>query len=379
MKLLRWSWFCICVWNAGASENESFVEEFEDDAEERRLGFAGIGGHGAPGASNPAPKSTTLAPPGHKYFTFFVEQLATDPYARQHNGAHHRNNKGNFTIRVHRRWAPKGAERFEKLVDEKFYDNVTIYLVVPGKKVQFGVHTDAEKRLRWRTADIAIDNYKKADDPIERMHNQVKYFPRQRRNKRGRVGMWFHIDHLGEVELTPRGTVVYINLAHNQDYNKYLSPFGEVIGHGMAVVDAVYHGYPEKEGPRANRMEEMGEEYLEDHFPKLTRIITVVPHYNNPETHEKIRKEHKDHEKAGHGEQWDDQDTDEDKWPGWLHFLVWVPLFTCICGLAGLGLWFKRMSDNAYADAVQARQESRKQFEMTGLVGKARDYQGPLE
>src|SRR3954453_3226480 len=46
--------------------------------------------------------------------------------------------KGDFTILVHREWAPIGADRFYNLVKVGYFDEARFFRVVPGFMVQFG-------------------------------------------------------------------------------------------------------------------------------------------------------------------------------------------------------------------------------------------------
>jgi peptidyl-prolyl cis-trans isomerase A (cyclophilin A) len=44
--------------------------------------------------------------------------------------------KGDFTIEVHREWAPNGADRFYNLVSNGFYDDVRFFRVLDGFMAQ---------------------------------------------------------------------------------------------------------------------------------------------------------------------------------------------------------------------------------------------------
>lgn len=46
---------------------------------------------------------------------------------------------GDFTVSMHREWAPIGYDRFMTLIEDKFFDNQLIYRTIPGFLVQFGV------------------------------------------------------------------------------------------------------------------------------------------------------------------------------------------------------------------------------------------------
>src|SRR5437763_16605687 len=48
--------------------------------------------------------------------------------------------KGDFTIEVHRDWAPVGADRFYNLVKSGYFTDVAFFRVIKGFMVQFGIH-----------------------------------------------------------------------------------------------------------------------------------------------------------------------------------------------------------------------------------------------
>ena len=56
---------------------------------------------------------------------------------------------GDFTIEVHRDWAPVGAERFHELVKAGYYDECRYFRVVPGFMVQFGMNGDPAVQQEW--------------------------------------------------------------------------------------------------------------------------------------------------------------------------------------------------------------------------------------
>src|SRR5437867_11085086 len=65
--------------------------------------------------------------------------------------------KGDFTIGVHRTWAPKGADRFYNLVKSGFFDGTKFFRVVPNFVVQFGISPYPEVSKQWRSAAIPDD------------------------------------------------------------------------------------------------------------------------------------------------------------------------------------------------------------------------------
>jgi len=67
--------------------------------------------------------------------------------------------KGPFVVTVHRKWAPRGADRFYNLVRAGFYDRQRLFRVVPGFVVQWGISgtpkiskarsCQARRAVRW--------------------------------------------------------------------------------------------------------------------------------------------------------------------------------------------------------------------------------------
>src|SRR5712691_3778395 len=67
--------------------------------------------------------------------------------------------KGNFTVEVHRDWAPHGADRLYELAREHFFDNQRFFRVRAGYIAQFGLHADPGVIAQWKTKTIP-------DDPV---------------------------------------------------------------------------------------------------------------------------------------------------------------------------------------------------------------------
>jgi cyclophilin family peptidyl-prolyl cis-trans isomerase len=62
-----------------------------------------------------------------------------------------------FTIELHREWAPLGVDRFVELVEAGFFDDQIIYRVVPGHAAHFGVAPDPDVQAKWQQATIQDD------------------------------------------------------------------------------------------------------------------------------------------------------------------------------------------------------------------------------
>jgi peptidyl-prolyl cis-trans isomerase A (cyclophilin A) len=167
--------------------------------------------------------------------------------------------KGDFTIEVHRDWAPLGADRFYNLVKLGYYNDAAFFRVVKGFMVQFGIHGDPAVNKAWRTARIS-------DDPTGKQSNT-----------RGMVTF-----AMGGPN--SRTTQVFINYADNSRLDSMgFPPFGKVVGDGMKVVDAIEgmygEGAPGGRGPAQGRIQAEGNTYLKADFPKLDYIkkATILP------------------------------------------------------------------------------------------------------
>ncbi len=158
--------------------------------------------------------------------------------------------QGHFLVRVHRNWAPRGADRFYNLVRAGFYDGVRFFRVLDGFVAQFGIHGDPRVSAAWSDARIE-------DDPVFRS------------NDRGTLS--YAMAGPGT-----RTTQLFINLAHNGRLDDMgFAPFGEVV-EGMEVVDRLHSGYgegaPRGAGPDQGRIQTLGNRYLDREFPELDRV-----------------------------------------------------------------------------------------------------------
>jgi peptidyl-prolyl cis-trans isomerase A (cyclophilin A) len=159
--------------------------------------------------------------------------------------------KGDFVILVHRDWAPRGADRFYELAKMHFYDGNYFFRVLPDFAVQWGINGDPKISKDWSVLTMK-------DDP----HNVS--------NKLGTVTF-------ATSGPNSRTTQVFVNL---NDSNARLdemgfTPFGEVT-EGMSVIEKLYSGYgdgpPNGGGPDQNAITDVGNAYLEEHFPRLDHI-----------------------------------------------------------------------------------------------------------
>jgi peptidyl-prolyl cis-trans isomerase A (cyclophilin A) len=159
--------------------------------------------------------------------------------------------RGEFTLAVTRAWAPLGADRFFTLVKHHFYDNASIFRVVPNFVAQFGISAYPPVTAAWRGTDIK-------DDPVTQS------------NKKGYITF-------ATSGPNTRTTQVFINLQDNARLDKMgFAPFGVVEGDGMRVVVMFYDQYGDDAGPDQPKIEKQGKPYLDKGWPKLDTITSAT-------------------------------------------------------------------------------------------------------
>lgn len=156
---------------------------------------------------------------------------------------------GDFTVEVHRDWAPLGADRFYNLVRNRFFNNETFFRVVPNFIVQFGLSGSPAINHAWEKATIK-------DDPVKQ-HNT-------------RGTLVFATAGPGT-----RTTQLFVNLRDNTSSldSQGFAPFGTVT-EGVENVDKIYAGYGER--PEQGSITDKGDAYLQKSFPNLTRITSAT-------------------------------------------------------------------------------------------------------
>jgi len=201
-----------------------------------------------------------IADPSHEQMT----RTAPDTFkALFHTSA------GDFTVEVTREWAPGGADRFYNLVDSGYYDGNRFFRIVPGFVAQWGLHGDPDVNKAW----------------IESEHAQIEDDPIRQSNTRGMITF-------ANAGPDTRSAQVFINFSDNTPLDdprrmrgSVFAPFGEVVGDGMDVVDALFDEYPNLDGRRyrdpataisQGHLMEHGNAYLEEYFPNLDYIITAT-------------------------------------------------------------------------------------------------------
>jgi peptidyl-prolyl cis-trans isomerase A (cyclophilin A) len=155
--------------------------------------------------------------------------------------------KGPFVVTVHRKWAPRGADRFYNLVRAGFYDRQRLFRVIPGFVVQWGISGTPKISRAWQNATIR-------DDPV--------------RHTNARGTMVF-----ADAGPNTRTTQVFVNLNGNSQLDgDGFAPFG-VVTSGFSTLQHLYHGYGERPSSDQAQITQQGETFLRKHFPKLDRIL----------------------------------------------------------------------------------------------------------
>jgi peptidyl-prolyl cis-trans isomerase A (cyclophilin A) len=158
--------------------------------------------------------------------------------------------RGDFTLTVTRAWAPIGADCFYNLVKHHFYDNATVFRVVPGFVAQFGLSAYPPVSAAWKSANLK-------DDPVTQS------------NKKGYITF-------ATAGPNTRTTQVFINLVDNVRLDKMgFAPFGQVT-EGMNAVELFYDQYGDASGPDQDQIEKQGKPYLDKGWPKLDIIKSAT-------------------------------------------------------------------------------------------------------
>jgi len=161
--------------------------------------------------------------------------------------------RGPFEIKVHRDWAPRGADRLHYLAAAHYYDGVRFFRVVDNFVAQFGLHGDTAVSRDWRARRID-------DDTVRRS------------NVRGTISY-------AAGGPNTRTTQLFISYKDNSRLDTLGFAVVAQVVSGMGVVDSLYKGYgeaaPRGKGPAQGRIAAEGNAYLAREFPLLDHIITA--------------------------------------------------------------------------------------------------------
>jgi peptidyl-prolyl cis-trans isomerase A (cyclophilin A) len=171
--------------------------------------------------------------------------------------------QGDFTVKVHRDWAPRGADRFYSLVKNGYYDGTRFFRVVEDFVVQWGIHGDPAVNKAWFDPDN--------DDAVN-----LKDDKRKKSNAKGTIVF-------ANAGPNTRSTQLFINLKDNAFLDdevamrgSVFAPFGEIDDEGMKVVEKLYKGYGEPPPQLQGLLAKQGNTILDEYFPKMDSIKTAT-------------------------------------------------------------------------------------------------------
>jgi peptidyl-prolyl cis-trans isomerase A (cyclophilin A) len=204
----------------------------------------------SPSSSTPAakPKSTAAKP---AYDRMLLKPALLKDKAPDTFQVKFVTTQGEFTMTVHREWSPLGADRFYNLVKHHYFDGARVFRVVPGFVAQFGISAYPVVTAAWHDATLKDD-------------------PRGQSNRQGTIVF-------ATSGPNTRTTQLFINLKDNSFLDSQgFTPFGEVDGSGLSVVQALYGQYGDSAGLDQEPMEKGGEAYIAGKWPKLDTIKSAT-------------------------------------------------------------------------------------------------------
>ena len=161
--------------------------------------------------------------------------------------------KGRFVIKAVRAWAPRGVDRFYYLASNRYYDGTKFFRNLSNFMAQVGIHGDPSVNAVWTKMTIQDDSVTQS-------------------NLRGTVSF-------ATGGPNTRSTQIFINKRDNSRLDAMgFAPIGSVVD-GMHVIDALYTAYgegpPAGSGPDQSRIEQEGNRYLNNRYPRLDSIIST--------------------------------------------------------------------------------------------------------
>ena len=200
------------------------------------------------------PKSTTAAKPAAAatYDRALLKPALLKDQAPETYQVKFDTTRGEFTVTVIRAWSPLGADRFYNLVKHHYFENARFFRVLPNFVVQFGLSANPTVNAAWEKATIKDD-------------------PRSQSNKRGTLVF-------ATAGPNTRTTQLFINLKDNGSSldPQGFTPFGQVDGEGMKVVEMLYDQYGESAGMDQENITKGGEKYIATKWPKLDTIKSAT-------------------------------------------------------------------------------------------------------
>lgn len=184
--------------------------------------------------------------------------------------------KGNFTAYSRREWGPIGVDRFYNLAACQFFstsattsdNNAAFFRVVAGFVVQYGIPGNPAVSAVWENAVIANDPYPSSFG-LSNTRGVISYAAEQDPN----TGLAFN-----------RTTQIFVNYGNNSRLDALgFTPVAVVEDESAmsSVVDQLYSGYGDNDGPDQDTLYAQGDAYLRQSFPLLdyvtgTSVVAVT-------------------------------------------------------------------------------------------------------
>ncbi|KOY52102.1 peptidylprolyl isomerase [Polaribacter dokdonensis] len=160
--------------------------------------------------------------------------------------------QGNFDIEAVREWSPAGVDRLYQLITHNYYEDVSIFRVVPNFVAQFGIHNDTLINNAWGERGVK-------DEPVLQKNDSMTIaFAR------------------GGVET--RSNQIFINLKKNYRLDKLAYsgvtgfPVIAKVIDGQENVLKFYGGYGDKLGYKQDSVAKFGNVFLREKYPKVDYI-----------------------------------------------------------------------------------------------------------
>jgi peptidyl-prolyl cis-trans isomerase A (cyclophilin A) len=162
--------------------------------------------------------------------------------------------KGNFTIQLESKWSPLGVDRFLKVVDGGFYNNVPLFRCVDNFLCQFGYTSN--KKIPELEATFPDDNVPRPK--FKQGYVSFAGYGKDSRSVHLFITLGKNVDSLGsELHETPIGYVTPETFAST--VSKWYTGYGDM--------------YPFASGPDPHRIEKDAT-YLPSNFPLLDYILS---------------------------------------------------------------------------------------------------------
>ena len=195
-----------------------------------------------------------------------------------------------FVVHVRQQWAPYAAARFLELVRAGHFDDSRFMIVVPDRFTHFGISGDPQKQ-----AARLLEQIKPEETAAVAKRNtagRIAFVPSSDASAapKSKTKKTMGLDKIIMPEVSwgekdgAGSTQVMIHTANNTERfeGTALRPFGEIEGGGLSVVRALYAHQDQERPLDLQRVIDKGNEYLDEEFPELSKIVraTVLETWN---------------------------------------------------------------------------------------------------